>query len=306
MSRYPRWTEDEIALLYDPERSLTLAELRERIPRRSETAIKIKLISLGLEFRKKYKTWTTGELRELARLYPNTALSRQAIADRFGTGVDNVTQQAHKLGLCRVKRLDEATTGRVRRLVEAGHKVQVIARALDVTPNQVRYTMQREGMAHPLARRLWTDEEDTLLSRLAGDGLPNREIATRLGRSHKAVAIRRRKLLGSAIVRRRWSAQDIEEARRLARAQTPLADMAAHFRTDIGRIRSMAHFRGIDIRLCQTRIQRPWTEADRQNLRVRVAAGMSTDRIAEDLGRTQVEIASKITELRQQDAGAQA
>lgn len=306
MSRYPRWTDDEIALLYDPERSLTMAELCERLPRRSEVAIKAKLIDLGLTYRKKHKAWTTGELRELARLYPNTALSRQSIADRFGVGVNNLTQQAQKLGLRRVTRLDEATTERVRRLAARGHTVRVISHALDVTLNQVRYTMRREGMAHPLASRLWTDVEDALLSRLAENGMSNREIANRLGRGHKAVTMRRRKLLGTAIVRRRWSAQDIEEARRLARAQTPLADIAAHFRTNVERVRSMAHYRGIDIRLCQTRIHLPWTEADLQNLHARVADGISIDRIAEDLGRTQGAIASKITELRRQDAGAQA
>lgn len=96
-------------------------------------------------------------------------------------------------------------------------------------------------------RRLWTDEEDTLLRQWSREGVPVQTMADRLGRTFRGTAQRRERLGCTSPKQRHWSSVEIARARRMYDAgDSPVCIAEALHRTPASVRKQLGRYGGLD------------------------------------------------------------
>lgn len=185
-------------------------------------------------------------------------------------------------------------------LSSAGETFAAIGERLGRSGGSVanRAKLLREGLKDPKGRRRWTPEDDAELLELARAGVPQVEIARRIGRRQGTVSTRLKALgfrTGAAPrkKRREWLPEDDTKLLELAERGVPQVRIAE----ELGRDPQTVSQRLISLR-GRTRERAPWTEEQLALLEERYGAGDTYREIGEAIGRNAQGVADKVAQLK--------
>ncbi|MGN6870021.1 MAG: hypothetical protein ACTHMY_16635 [Solirubrobacteraceae bacterium] len=221
------------------------------------------------------------------------------IAGRLGRSPDRIRARRRTLlgalTAARPYRPDE--DAQIRRYVENGGDLVLLAHRLGRSPDALRLHAQHLGLLHPVSRRRWAEWEDAVLRDGYTSALPYVEIARQLPhRTPTGLAARARKLELISYARR-WSSLEDQRVAQLTASGRPLEDIAQRLGRTPEAIRRRAKRLGIapPRPAPAPRRTRRWTNGEDDLLRLHHA--LNPARLAELLGRSDVAVCRRLSVL---------
>lgn len=191
--------------------------------------------------------WTKTEEDELRKLYADRTLSMEEIAARIGRPVGGVSFHAAKIGLRRIKVLEQHES-EIRSMYLGGAQVGYIAKCFGVTVGQMRTKLCRMKLLRRPPRYAWTLDEDKEVRKLFDLGVSTKMIARELGRSYDATRHR----LVTLHLHRRKSPWKLHEERLLIlyyeKERRPIREISQLFNKTVNQVYNKAARMGLQRR----------------------------------------------------------